>query len=247
MPRDLFGVDATPTALKRPFSKWTVLGSALLHVAMLAIVLIVPLLADDVLPRPNIERVQYVAASALPATPPASTPEPPRIDRPVPNPNAAPVVAPDTIRDEDPTPPAPVNTGFELGERAASGDPTIGIGLGDTLGTAPPAPPVQPAPRTAPSGPMRLSSGIRPPVRTHFVAPVYPQIAQMARVEGRVDIDAIIGTDGVVQQVRVLSGNPLLDDAALNAVRQWRYTSATLNNQPVAVIMTVTVTFTLQH
>ena len=78
------------------------------------------------------------------------------------------------------------------------------------------------------------------------VPPVYPAIAQQARVEGIVIIEAIIGADGRVQQARVLRSKPLLDEAALDAVRQWVFTPTLLNGVPVPVIMTVTVNFTLR-
>ena len=76
--------------------------------------------------------------------------------------------------------------------------------------------------------------------------PVYPDVAQSARVQGIVIIEAIIGPDGKVRDAKVLRSVPLLDDAALNAVRRWEYTPTLLNGVPVAVIMTVTVNFTLQ-
>jgi protein TonB len=65
-------------------------------------------------------------------------------------------------------------------------------------------------------------------------------------VEGEVEIEAVIGEDGRVREARVTRGKPLLDDAALAAVRQWAFTPTTLNGEPVAVIMTVTVVFTLR-
>jgi protein TonB len=65
-------------------------------------------------------------------------------------------------------------------------------------------------------------------------------------VQGIVIIEATIGTDGRVTNARVLKSIPLLDQAALDAVKQWQYTPTMLNNVPVPVIMTVTVNFTLQ-
>jgi protein TonB len=64
-------------------------------------------------------------------------------------------------------------------------------------------------------------------------------------VQGVVILEAVIGEDGTVQNVRVLRSKPLLDDAAVEAVRQWRFTPTLLNGQPVPVVMTVTVAFTL--
>ena len=73
-----------------------------------------------------------------------------------------------------------------------------------------------------------------------------PQIALSARREGTVIVEAIIGEDGRVQQARVLRSVPLLDEAALTAVRQWVFTPTRLNGEPVPVVMTVTVTFRIQ-
>ena len=78
------------------------------------------------------------------------------------------------------------------------------------------------------------------------VALVYPQMAREARVQGIVIIEATIGETGNVINARVLRGVPLLDQAALDAVRQWRYTPTLLNGVPVPVIMTLTVNFTLK-
>jgi protein TonB len=83
-------------------------------------------------------------------------------------------------------------------------------------------------------------------MRVKNVNPVYPPIAQSARVQGIVIIEATIGPNGKVEDAKVLRSIPLLDAAALDAVKQWEYTPTMLNNQPVPVIMTVTVNFTLQ-
>jgi protein TonB len=74
---------------------------------------------------------------------------------------------------------------------------------------------------------------------------VYPAVAQSARVQGVVIIEARIGPDGRVSNARVLRSIPLLDQAALDAVMQWEFTPTRLNGQPVPVIMTMTVQFTL--
>ena len=94
--------------------------------------------------------------------------------------------------------------------------------------------------------PVRVGSGIRPPQKIKDVKPVYPAIAQSARVQGVVIIEATIGPNGAVQEAKVLRSIPLLDAAALDAVRQWQFTPTLLNGVPVPVIMTVTVNFTLQ-
>jgi protein TonB len=77
------------------------------------------------------------------------------------------------------------------------------------------------------------------------VNPVYPAPAQSAKVQGVVILEALIGVNGKVTNARVLRSVPLLDQAALDAVMQWEFTPTRLNGQPVPVLMTVTVQFTL--
>ena len=115
------------------------------------------------------------------------------------------------------------------------------VGIGRDVAPVPVPPPPQP------QKPVRPGGDIREPVKVKHVPPVYPEIAIRARIQGRVVIDAVIGVDGVVREARILSGVPLLNQAALDAVKQWRYTPTMLNNVPVPVIMTVTVQFNLQQ
>lgn len=91
---------------------------------------------------------------------------------------------------------------------------------------------------------VRVGGQIRPPVRLNEVAPVYPAIAQSARVQGDVVIEATIDEEGKVADARVVKSVPMLDQAALDAVRQWQYRPSLLNGVPTAVITTVTVKFT---
>jgi len=93
--------------------------------------------------------------------------------------------------------------------------------------------------------PVRVGGDIKPPVRTEYVAPVYPALAQQAKIQGTVVLEIVIGPTGAVTDTRVLRQNPLLDAAALDAVRKWKYTPTLLNGAPVPVIMTVTLTFDL--
>jgi len=93
---------------------------------------------------------------------------------------------------------------------------------------------------------VRVGGNIQAPKKVQDVNPVYPPIAQSARVQGVVILEATIGPNGNVQDVRVLRSIPLLDAAAIEAVKQWSYTPTLLNGVPVPVIMTVTVNFTLR-
>ena len=94
--------------------------------------------------------------------------------------------------------------------------------------------------------PVRVGGDIRPPVKVKDVRPIYPALAQSARVQGVVIIEATIGIDGRIQDAKLLRSIPLLDAAALDAVRQWEFTVTSLNGMPVPVIMTVTVNFALE-
>jgi protein TonB len=90
---------------------------------------------------------------------------------------------------------------------------------------------------------VRVGGKIKPPIKMNDVAPVYPEIARNARVTGVVILEATIGTDGKVIDAKVLRSVPLLDQAALDAVRQWEYAPTLLNGVPVPVVMTVTINF----
>jgi len=90
--------------------------------------------------------------------------------------------------------------------------------------------------------------GVTPPVAIETVAPAYPELARRAHMEGVVVLEAIIGADGAVRDVRVLSGvSPLLHAAALDAVRRWRYHAASVGNRPVALYLKVVLTFSLRN
>ena len=234
MPKEMFG-DVVEPSIKVGSQAWyTVPVSIFLHVVLVGGVIIVPLMAADVLPVPPTMMAFAVSAPPPPPPPPAAaapTPTPTNV-----NPNAAPVEAPKEILPEAP-PAAPPSVGVPGG--VVGGVP--GGSLGGVVGGLPEAPPPPPPP-----APVRVGGNIRAPQKTRNVNPVYPQIAQSARVQGVVIIEATIGPSGKVQDARVLRSIPLLDQAALDAVRQWEYSPTLLNGVPVPVIMTVTVNFTLQ-
>ncbi len=94
---------------------------------------------------------------------------------------------------------------------------------------------------------VRVSSGISQGLLVRQVKPQYPILAQQARIQGTVVLQAVIGKDGTVQDLRVVSGHPLLTGAAIAAVKQWLYRPYYLNGQPVAVDTQINVTFTLSN
>jgi protein TonB len=96
-------------------------------------------------------------------------------------------------------------------------------------------------------GPAVAGVDVAPPRKRHDVSPVYPPIAASARIEGTVVLEAVIDREGNVSNLRVVKSIPLLDNAALEAVRQWKYEPTRLNGRPVPVVMTVTLSFVLKR
>ncbi len=114
------------------------------------------------------------------------------------------------------------------------------------VGPMPPPPPPPPPPGYEGMAPVRVGGNIKAPTKTRDVRPIYPAEAQAAGVTGVVIIEATIDPAGRVSDAKVLRSIPILDQAAVEAVRQWEFTPTLLNGAPVPVIMTVTVNFTLQ-
>ena len=138
---------------------------------------------------------------------------------------------------DDPVPPIPGGSGLGLqglGRGFPDGLRTIGDGIRPV---APPAP--VPVVRTIRTSSMQEGNLIR------RVQPVYPPLARSARIQGPVVLVAIISKAGVIENLRVLSGHPMLVPAAIDAVSQWRYRPYILNSEPVEVETQVTVNFTL--
>jgi protein TonB len=96
-----------------------------------------------------------------------------------------------------------------------------------------------------PNDPVHVGGLIRPPTKLVHVAPIYPPIALAARKEGLVILEALIGEDGIVREVRVLRPEPLFEESAVTAVKRWRFSPTLLNGEPVPIVMTVTVGFSL--
>jgi protein TonB len=232
MPRDLFG-NVTRPSISIGNRKWyTVPVSLLSHAIVLAAIVVVPILAAPMMPGVLDNKTLYRFIEVVPPPPPL--PPKPRTDpiKPIENPNAAPTVAPDKIAPEQPKPPS----GWE------DEGPKIGTFVADTNPTTLAPPPVV---DKQPIKPVQVGGTVRQPIKTYNVDPVYPAMAQAARIQGLVIIEATLSEDGRVVNARILRSVPLLDQAALDAVRQWQYTPTTLNGVKVPVIMTITVNFTL--
>src|SRR5437667_4674124 len=210
--------------------------SIVTHVLLVAVLLLLPLTAPDLLPMPAAALMAFVSRDVALPPPPASR-QPVDANKPVvdAHPEAAPLETPSAITPEGVVDPAPPLVGMVEGAGNLPG------GIAEDV-TPPPPPPAPSAPDT----PIRVGGNIRPPTKIKDVRPVYPTIAQAARVEGMVIIETMIGPTGRVLGAKVIRSVLLLDAAALEAVRQWEFTPTLLNGSPVPVVLTVTVNFALR-
>lgn len=221
----------------RRYLKGSVPISIGLHLLVLFLVFVIPLTANIVLPMVTVSLPDYVRLAPLPPPPEAPAPTPRRTSEPAPSPGA-PTIAPRDIFPEPENPPVYAPTGTPvIGGLPSSGVP--GAVLDAPRVVAPPPPP-------KPSGPVRVADLPVPPRKIVDARPLYPEIARQAKREGTVVMEAVLDTTGRVTQLRVIQSVPLLDQPALDAVRQWRYTPTTIGGQPVSVLMTITITFKLQ-
>jgi len=235
MASELFRSELPSTSVRRRASVLPLSIAA--HVVVLGAVFTAPLLGDIDFPPPNRPLPYAYTSLELPPPPPVVLKPAPSQPTPTTSPDKAPLEPPDDIRPESMIELTP--SGAEQPDGDGAGAP-FGIkgAIGPPVAALPPPPPVE-------RKPVRPGGKIQPPRRLTNVAPVYPPIAQAARVGGTVEIEALIGEDGKVRYAKVIAGKALLNEAALTAVRQWVFTPTRLNGEPVAVIMTVTVVFSL--
>ena len=248
---------------KDKYRKPSVIGSVVFHGLLILIVLLIPLL----LPQSISER-QLLITLVSPIGPPPPPP-PPAVELPV---TAVTQVAKPEVRpaapqvlimpaaipkdvvkivEEPVAPPAGVVGGVPGGVPGG----VLGGVLGGILTSnanadalralAPPAPPPPPPPPTvtAPAEPIRVGGNVREPRPIKMVPPIYPSLASKARVGGTVVLEATLTAQGTVEEIRVISGHPLLIEAAIACVKQWQYEPTLLNGTPVAVILTARVRF----
>jgi periplasmic protein TonB len=191
-----------------------------------------PLAFDDTTTMVQLKDIDLPAPSRSPLDQPSG---------PTVSANAAPLIAPHGISKETGIENEPVvaaNARADANRVENNGGCIDALGVGRGVVPPPPPPP--------PQVPVRLSSGMQAPRKVVDATPIYPVVARTARVEGVVILEAVIDARGSVETVRVLRSIPLLDQAAVDAVRQWKFTPTLLNGERVPIVMTVTVNFRLQ-
>jgi protein TonB len=228
---------------------WTVVVSMILQVLFVSILLLIPLIYTEALPR-------TMMATLLVAPPPPPPPPPPpaaaiiKVKPTVHLIQAGKLIQPKAIpKDvkiikEEAEPP---DVGFSAvggvpgGVPGGSAGGVIGGVIGGMSGSNVPPPPRPTQQR------IRQGGQVQAAMLINKVQPVYPPLARQTRVFGTVKLHAIIAKDGTIQQLEVISGHPLLQQAALDAVRQWRYRPTLLNTEPVEVDTTIDVIFSLNN
>jgi protein TonB len=222
------------------------------EIIIIGVLVLIPLIYTEALPKAQL--MTFLAAPP----PPPPPPPPPAAAAPTPvirhrvsveDVMRAPTVIPKTIaqvKDEpEPAPNAAVGVvgGVPGGVPGGTMGGVLGGVIGGVLSSATPPPPPPPKPTT----PKRIRVGGQvESARLIFQPhPEYPPLAKMARIQGVVRLDATISKDGTIQDLKVISGHPLLVKAALDAVQRWRYQPTLLNGEAVEVATEIDVNFTL--
>ena len=213
---------------------WTLAVSICAHAAVVVAIFVAPIFATADLPDPRrpltFEAITPIATPTIPVTP---RPQPTQPSQTI---AAFPVVEPSKLPPDLPP--------IDLPAPRIDGCDSCGVGV--PIGDGPVAHDVTPPPvAQAHKAPIPVGGNIRPPTRVVYVAPVYPRLALDARKEGTVILQAVIDEAGNVREVKVLRSVQLLDDAAMQAVANWKFTPTLLNGTAVPVVMTVTVAFSL--
>jgi periplasmic protein TonB len=228
----------------------TVAVSAIAHMVTIAVLILIPLIQTQGLTIPPID--QSLLAPRIEAPVEVFSVQPRILKSTVPDPNI--LTAPESIPDriayvDEPTTPS-------MGFPPSPATNSLGSLLRDLINPpaetpAPsdpgrPVPPPPPPPPVVKAEPIRLGGKVQAANLIYQVSPVYPPLARQARVQGVVVMEALINREGLIESLHIVSGHPLLNQAALDAVKQWKYRPTMLNGEPVEVITTVTVTFTFR-
>ena len=223
----------------------TTILSFLLQVGLVGVLILIPLIYTDALPKGNL-------MTFLVAPPPPPPPPPPpaaaavkvvKIQSEVINGQLrTPTKIPNKVQmiKEEEAPPDLGAGGVPGGVPGGIPGGSTGGVMGGILSSANAA-----VPKVATPQRVRVSSGVSTGLLIKKVTPNYPQLAKQARIQGSVVLQAEISKEGTIQNLQLISGHPMLAPAAIEAVKQWRYKPYLLNGEPVAVETQVVVNFSL--
>ncbi|MGA3211175.1 MAG: energy transducer TonB [Terriglobales bacterium] len=215
---------------------------------LLVFLILLPLIFTDALPRQEFMSMLVAPPPPPPPPPPpaaAAPVKPVKVETEIDNGKLkTPTKIPDQIKmvkdEEDPSTMAGAGVGVVGGIPGGVPGGQMGGVLGGIISSAP-----APVPKIAAPQRIRVSGGVAEGKLVHRVQPVYPPLARTARIQGQVILQAIISKTGEITGLKVIQGHPMLQGAALEAVKQWRYEPYLLNGEPVEVDTTITVNFTL--
>lgn len=239
-------VDSGPTT-KRTKKWWTVIVSAIFQSFLLGILILIPLIYTEALPKAMLTTF-LVAPAPPPPPPPPAAPAPTIVHHVTRIIQQGKMMAPSVIPKkvniikEEEMPPDVSSVGVVGGVPGGMPGGQAGGVLGGIIGGIGGAPP--PPPKAAPQR-VRVGGNVQQAKMVRMIQPTYPAIAKQAHIQGSVILHAIIAKDGTVQELQLMSGPPLLVKAAMDAVRQWRYQPTLLNGDPVEVDTTISVIFSL--
>ena len=222
----------------------------IVEVILLGVLVLIPLIYTEALPKSTL-MVSLTAPPPPPPPPPPPAAAPPKVvvhRVTVEDIMKAPTVIPKTIqkvRDEPEPPPQSAAVGVVGGVPGGVPGGSAGGVLGGIIGGVGSAPPPPPPPKAATPKRIRVGGQVESARLIFQPKPEYPPLAKMARIQGTVRLEAIISKDGTIQDLKVISGHPLLVKAALEAVQRWRYQPTLLNGDPVEVVTEIDVNFTL--
>jgi periplasmic protein TonB len=219
--------------------RWTLLASIGLQVAVAGVVMVLPLLHPEALPFRD-ESPRLLMPLML------KRPVPVAQAQRAPSASSSSMAATSTTRpliaSLSPTDASEVPQLAPFGSRIRMGDGfPMGIGTGDGHG-----PVVSVAAAKTPAERVRISSGVSQGMLIAPIRPVYPMIAKAAGVEGSVVVEAVISRDGRIESLHVVSGPPMLQNAAMDAIREARYQPYRLNGEPTEVETRITVNFRMR-
>jgi periplasmic protein TonB len=219
-------------------------GALALQCLLLLAVVVIPLFHTDPLPKRETLTMLYLQ-------PPAAAGNATKLRAPTPpspsilTPTSTGILAPVHKTQEAPPPPVGTTGGVVGGVPDGVVGGVSGGVFSEMLNSAPSVPVPAKSPMPTPVKRIRVASRVVEANLIHDVPPQYPPEAGRARLEGAVVLMAVIGQDGSVKDVRVESGLPMLAQAAIDAVKQWRYKPYLIDGEPVEVDSRITINFTL--
>jgi periplasmic protein TonB len=225
---------------------WTSLVSFTLQVGIIGVMILIPLIFTEALPRTQLMTLLVAPPPPPPPPPPAAAPvhvvkqiQTDIVNGELRTPTKIPKKV-EMIKEDEAPPPAMASAGVVGGVPGGVPGGSMGGVIGGIISSAPVA-----VPKIATPQRVRVSQGVSQGLLVRRVQPTYPPLARQARIQGVVILQAQISKEGSITNLQLISGHPMLAPAAIEAVKQWKYKPYLLNGEPVEVETQIQVNFTL--